>query len=67
MLVVAVLIAVLLAVYCGFRVERRRRTPPALRGDWWSAFESEFRAYAKRADAARRARERRNDHGSIGQ
>jgi hypothetical protein len=31
---------------------RRHRTPPDLRGDWWSRFESEFRAYAERNSTA---------------
>jgi hypothetical protein len=66
-LVVAVVIALVIALYFGFRVERRRRTPEPIRGDWWSAFESEFRAYASRTETSRRTRQRRNDHGSIGQ
>jgi hypothetical protein len=36
----------------------RRRTPPELRGDWWSGFEREFRAYASQAAAAERRRRR---------
>jgi hypothetical protein len=28
---------------------RERRTPSALRGDWWSVFEHDFRAYAAQA------------------
>ena len=67
MLVLAVLIAVVMAIYFGFRIERWRRTPTELRGDWWSAFEDEFRAYVARIEAAPRPRQRRNDHGSIGQ
>lgn len=33
---------------------RRRRTPRELRGDWWTAFEHEFRAYAKQAAGGER-------------
>ena len=41
---------------------RRRRTPPELRGDWWTPFETEFRAFAAQ-QAARRERERRRHRG----
>jgi hypothetical protein len=38
---------------------RRRRTPPELRGDWWTSFEREFREYARRTgDGGRGARRR---------
>jgi hypothetical protein len=37
---------------------RRRRTPPELRGDWWTPFEREFRTYAGQA-----ARQRRRHRG----
>lgn len=67
MLLVAVIVALVLALYLGLRVERRRRTPSELRGDWWSSFEEEFRAYARRIEASPRTRRRRNDHGSIEQ
>jgi hypothetical protein len=40
----------------------RRRTPPELRGDWWTPFEHQFRAYA-RQQAACRDRERRRHRG----
>ena len=33
----------------------RHRTPPELRGDWWTPFEREFRAYARQAARQRRA------------
>lgn len=36
-----------------------RRTPAELRGDWWSAFEQEFRAYSTRS-AQPRGETRRN-------
>jgi len=38
----------------------RRRTPPELRGDWWTPFEREFRAYARHA--SRRDRPDRRRH-----
>ena len=41
---------------------RRRRTPRKLRGEWWTAFEREFDAYA-RAVASQR---RRGERGSAG-
>jgi hypothetical protein len=46
-------------------IARRRRTPVELRGDWWTAFEREFRAYAQQAarQDARRDRERRRHRG----
>lgn len=37
----------------------RRHTPPELRGDWWTPFEREFRAYARQS--ARRDRRDRPD------
>jgi hypothetical protein len=48
---VAGLIAILVTRY-------RRRTPRELRGDWWTPFEREFRAYARQA-----ARQRRRHRG----
>jgi hypothetical protein len=66
-LLVAILIAVVLAACVVVRVERWRRTPAELRGNWWAEFEAEFRAYARRLEQSRRPRQRRNDHGSIGQ
>lgn len=42
---------------------RHRRTPRELRGDWWSDFEREFRAYARAA--AKRDRERRRHRGEM--
>ncbi len=42
---------------------RWHRTPVELRGDWWSSFEAEFRAYARRSDATSRLREHRPDSG----
>ncbi|HSC04961.1 MAG TPA: hypothetical protein VLC49_16640 [Solirubrobacteraceae bacterium] len=45
--------AILLALH-------RRRTPRELRGDWWTPFEREFRAYAGQA-----ARQRRRHRGGL--
>jgi hypothetical protein len=39
-----------------------RRKPPELRGDWWTPFEREFRAFA-REQAAVRDRQRRRHRG----
>ncbi len=41
-----------------FFAVHRHRTPPELRGDWWSRFEGEFRVYARQS--ARRDRDRRD-------
>ena len=45
------LLLVVFAVSCGagaiFAAVRRRRPPQELRGDWWTPFEQEFRAYAR--------------------
>jgi uncharacterized lipoprotein YddW (UPF0748 family) len=43
--VVAVVVGV--AAYA-MRMKSRRETPEELRGDWWSRFEADFRAYARR-------------------
>jgi uncharacterized lipoprotein YddW (UPF0748 family) len=60
------LVLVVLAVASGacaiLIAVRRRRTPPELRGDWWTPFEREFRAFASQ-QAARRERERRRHRG----
>ena len=40
---------------------RYRRTPTELRGDWWTPFEREFRAYAKQS--TKPGRERRRHRG----
>ena len=39
----------------------RRRTPAELRGDWWTSFEREFRAYAREATRSERTKSRRRD------
>jgi hypothetical protein len=63
---VVVLLLVIVAVAAGAHfllpVIREGRTPPELRGDWWTAFEREFRAY-ERAAANRR---QRGERGSAG-
>lgn len=57
MAVVAALLFVI-AAFLATRVVmpaiRRHRTPDELRGDWWPAFEREFRAYARRTARPRR-------------
>ena len=64
---VVAIVLVALTVYLGLRLGRWRRTPPELRGDWWSAFEEEFRADAGQTKSPPRSHPHRNDHGSIGQ
>lgn len=52
MIIAMVAISVLvlaLCIYVGSLQVARYRTPPELRGDWWSEFEREFRAYTLRA------------------
>jgi hypothetical protein len=44
-----------------FAAVRRYRTPSELRGDWWTPFEREFRAYAQQV--ASRDRQRRRHRG----
>lgn len=63
MLLALLLVVVIVATGTGaiFLAVRRHRTPPELRGDWWTPFEREFRAYAKQA--ARRKRAPRRHHG----
>lgn len=46
---IAVLVAFVPAGAVGFR---RRQKPAELRGDWWSRFEADFRAYAAGLAAA---------------
>ena len=61
---VVALVFVLLAaagVYSIFRAIREHRTPPELRGDWWSGFEREFRAYVSRTP--RPTRDHRRQRG----
>lgn len=51
MILVAAFVIVSIAVGAAFiaRTVRARITPRELRGDWWTRFESEFRAYARRS------------------
>lgn len=65
--VIVILIALAVAVYFGHRIERRRRTPSELRGDWWARFEEEFRVYARRLESPRRRRPGGSGRGSLGQ
>ena len=44
--------AIIGVVVYGARLKRLRDKPEELRGDWWSRFEAEFRAYARDWDAA---------------
>lgn len=59
----ALLVPVLVVVFAvgvrlSFPVARRARMSFVLRGDWWTGFEREFRAYASRAWEAAREAER---------
>jgi hypothetical protein len=69
---VLAVVAAVLSVACGtlaiLAAVRHLRTPPELRGDWWTEFEREFRAYASRANRAAsqdpdRDRRRRRQRG----
>jgi hypothetical protein len=64
MLALVVLVATLVAVVAIAMVVqevRRRRTPPELQGEWWTAFERQFRAYAREVERSKRTRSRRRD------
>jgi hypothetical protein len=64
MLVVALILVVLRlagGVWAIGAAVHRHRMPRELRGDWWTPFEREFRAYARQA--AGRDRERRRHRG----
>jgi hypothetical protein len=51
-LALAVLVLAMASGICAIGViARRRRTPRELRGDWWTSFEREFRAYAEHVAA----------------
>lgn len=58
---IVVALSVAVGVFAILVTVRRRRTPPELRGDWWTPFEREFRAYARQA--ARRDRQPRRHRG----
>ena len=45
------------AVAYAMHFKHREEMPEELRGDWWTRFESEFRAYARRWEAAGGARQ----------
>lgn len=57
----AVATCVVLTVCLGPRLERWYRTPKELRGDWWPAFEREFRAYVNATSPRRSPRQRPRD------
>jgi hypothetical protein len=57
-LVPVIVIAVAVAVRFAVPAARRLRMAIELRGDWWSGFEREFRAYASRAWESARESER---------
>jgi hypothetical protein len=59
LLVVAVVPA---GAYFVLAVSRELRTPPELRGDWWTAFEREFHAYGRAAAG----RHQRGEPGQAG-
>jgi hypothetical protein len=64
MLALVVLVATLVAVVAIALVVqevRLRRPPPELKGDWWTAFEHEFRAYAREVERSRHMRSRRRN------
>jgi hypothetical protein len=46
LLVVAAVLCAALAASILLSILLDRKTPPALRGDWWTTFEKDFRAYA---------------------
>jgi hypothetical protein len=56
---ILMLVAVAAGVYGIFRAISAHRTPPELRGDWWSQFEREFHAYASRTARPTHDRRRR--------
>jgi hypothetical protein len=64
--VLALVLGVAVSGYFGVRLAGRRRRPRELRGDWWTGFEQEFRAYASKAAAPRRYDRRRRTPGSSG-
>jgi hypothetical protein len=64
MLALVVLVGALVAVVgiaLVVQEVRLRRSPPELKGDWWTAFEREFRAYAREIERSRHIRSRRWD------
>lgn len=59
-IMIPVLVGVILLAAAGWTAWRRMQQPPELRGDWWSEFEHQFRAYAAHHDGAPRPRGIRN-------
>ena len=58
LLVPVLVVMFAVGVRLSFPVARHLRMTFALRGDWWTGFEREFRAYASRAWEAAREAER---------
>lgn len=50
-LLVAVVIILGVGIFTVWRAAHSGDTPPELKGDWWSDFERQFRAYAQRAES----------------
>ena len=62
MLVVLLTIATLVVAFGAYRAAgaiRAHRRPTELRGNWWTSFEREFRAYAEHDARSRRRDTRR--------
>ena len=61
LILVFVIASIAIGATCITRTLRARITPPELRGDWWSRFESEFRDYVGRSAGARPRQRRSQD------
>lgn len=62
-------VLILAATLVTYLVRRaiQRRTPADLRGDWWTSFERDFRAYVSQtSNSSRRTQRRGRKHGSAG-
>jgi uncharacterized lipoprotein YddW (UPF0748 family) len=59
LILLAIAVAASLVSFTITRAVRRHATPRELRGDWWTAFERDFRAYAARPGPTRRRIDRR--------
>jgi hypothetical protein len=61
--VVALVLAIIAVVGLCLLVQEasRRRAPAELRGDWWTSFEREFRAYAREVSRSERSKSHRRD------
>jgi hypothetical protein len=68
--VVSLIAAAVIMIPLVLSAWRQHRTPAELRGEWWSRFESEFRAYAdqaaRRAANAKRAADARRPSRDVG-